>query len=259
MRLPFTTAVLMTALIACLATPLMAAPEARQYQLDQRSATDVAQQLRDLYPGDELTVTSQGQQLIVRAEPRVLNEIGQLIETMDVAPVQMRISVRSVNDGMGKHGGSGVTITNDRVNVQATRKTISTQQTRQRSLMVQEGQSAQITSGQVRALPIAIRGGRNPAVFLEQVETRSGFIVSPQVISDRAIELNIVSFEEEPDSGVPGYETEALMTIRRVEPGQWVSLGSTRQTVSGQQSGIVYSTGQDSKNSTSYEVRVDLL
>jgi hypothetical protein len=106
---------------------------------------------------------------------------------------------------------------------------------------------------------VAIRGGRNPAAFLQKVETRSGFIVSPQVISERAIELNIVSFEEDPDSGVPGYETEALMTLRRVEPGQWVSLGSTRQSRSGQQTGIVYQTGQKGSSANSWEVRVDLM
>lgn len=246
-------------LMLFLANPLLAAPEARQYQLSQRAASDVAQQIRDLYPGGEVTITSRGQQMVIRGEPPVLDEIGQLIETMDVAPAQMRVSVRSRNNSMGKQGGSGVTITNNQINVETTRKTTTTQQTRERSLIVQEGQSAQITAGQVRALPIAVRGGRNPAAFLEQVETRSGFIVSPQVISGKAIELNIVSFEEDPDSGVPGYQTEALMTLRRVEPGQWVALGSTRQSRSGQQAGIVYQTGQNSSSTDSWEVRVDLL
>lgn len=246
-------------LLLLMANPLLAAPEARQYQLSQRAAGDVAQQIRDLYPGDEITVTSRGQQLIVRAEPAVLDEIGDLVQTMDVAPVQMRVTVRSRNTGMGKQGGGGVTITNNQVNVEARRKTTSTLQTRERSLIVQEGQSAHITSGQVRTLPVAIRGGRNPAAFLQQVETRSGFIVSPQVISDRAIELNIVSFEEDPDSGMPGYETEALMTLRRVEPGQWVSLGSTRQSRSNTQTGFVYQTGQSGNRVNSWEVRVDLM
>lgn len=250
---------LIAALLLFITSQLSAAPEARQYQLAQRAASDVAQQIRDLYPGGEVTVTSRGQQVIVRAEPVVLDEIGQLVQAMDVAPVQMRVTVRSRNTGMGKQGGGGVTIRNNNVTVEATGRTTSTQQTRERSLLVQEGQSAQISAGQVRTLPVAIRGGRNPAAFLEQVETRSGFIVSPQVISDRAIELNIVSFEEDPDSGLPGYQTEALMTLRRVEPGQWVSLGSTRQSQSGQQTGIVYQTGKNSSRNNTWEVRVDLM
>lgn len=260
MRLASIPAVMMLLVAnALLVAPALAAPEARHYHFSQRAASDVAQQIRDLYPSDEITVTSQGQQMVVRAEPAVLDEIGQLVKTMDVAPVQMRVTVRSRNTGMGKQGGGGISVTNDQVSVQANRKTTSTQQTRERSLVVQEGQSAQISSGQVRALPIAIRGGRNPAAFLEKVQTRSGFIVSPQVISDRAIELNIVSFEEDPDSGVPGYETQALMTLRRVEPGQWVSLGSVRQSTSGEHTGIVYQTGQNNNSARSWEVRVDLM
>lgn len=241
------------------ASPLLAAPEARQYQLSQRPASDVAQQIRDLYPGGEVTITSRGQQMVVRGEPPLLDEIGQLVETMDVASVQMRVSVRSRNNDMGKQGDGGITITDNEVSVQASHKTTTTQQTSERSLIVQEGQSAQITSGQVRALPIAIRGGRNPAAFLEKIETRSGFIVSPQVISDKAIELNIVSFEEDPERGVPGYKTEALMTLRRVEPGQWVALGSSRESRSGEQTGIVYKSGKSRSSTNSWEVRVDLM
>ena len=125
--------------------------------------------------------------------------------------------------------------------------------------MVQDGQSAHISSGQVRTVPIAIRGGRNPAAILGQVETRSGFLVSPQAISDDAIELNIVSFEEDPDSGVPGYETEALMTIRRVQPGEWVELGSTRSRQAGSQSGITYQVGGSEQENQTFEVKVELL
>ncbi len=236
-----------------------AAPETRQYQLHQRSAADVARQVRDLYASDNLTVTAQGQQLMVRGEPRVLDEIGDLVSTLDVAPVQMRITVRSTNTGMGKQGGAGVTITNDQASVNVERKVTSTQSSQERSLIVQEGQSAQITNGQVRAIPLAIQGGRNPALLLEQIETRSGFVVSPQFISNDAVELNILSFEEDPDSGVPGYETEALMTLRRVEPGQWITLGSVRQSRSGDSAGIVYQTGSNSQQNQTWQVRVDVM
>lgn len=243
------------ALTLCFTTAMAA--ETRQYEMTQRSADDVARQIRDLYGNDNIRVTAQGQQLIVRGDAIVLDEIGQLVETMDVAPVQMRVSVRSVNSSMGKQGGAGVTISNNNVNVQATRKVTSTSGSNERSVIVQQGNSAQITNGQVRSIPYAIKGGRNPAAILEQVETRSGFIVTPQYISDDAIELSIVSFEEDPDSGVPGYETEALLTLRRVEPGRWVSLGSVQQSRSSSQSGIVYQTGSNSSESNEWQVRVD--
>lgn len=236
-----------------------AQPEARTYQMGQRSAESVAQQIRELYPDDQISITARGQQMVVRGEPAVLDEIGLLVETMDVAPAQMRITVRSRNNVDSKSGGAGVSVNNNQVGITAERKVTTTRRNQERTLVVQDGQSAHITSGQVRTVPIAIRGGRNPAAFLDQVETRSGFLVSPRVISDQAIELNIVSFEEDPKENIPGYKTEALMTIRRVEPGEWVELGSTRERRAGEQSGIVYQTSGNSRQNQTFEVRVEVL
>ncbi|MCR8914703.1 type II and III secretion system protein [Marinobacter panjinensis] len=251
-------ALLMALLFLFFSGTIAATPEARTYEMSQRLAEDVARQIRELYPDGQISITARGQQMVVRGEPSVLDEIGMLVETMDVAPVQMRITVRSRNSVDSKSGGVGVSGDNNRVNIQAERKVTTTRRNQERTLVVQDGQSAHITSGQVRTVPIAIRGGRNPAAFLDQVETRSGFLVSPQVISDQAIELNIVSYEEDPDSDMPGYETEALMTIRRVEPGEWVELGSTRERRVGKQSGIIYQTSGNSRQNQTFEVRVEL-
>ncbi|MBW4934599.1 secretin N-terminal domain-containing protein [Marinobacter sp. F4206] len=252
---------LVSALALFLALSLLAAgalAQARVYELNNRPADDVASQIRALYADTSLTVTARGQQVVVRGEEQLLDEIGMLIGTLDVAAVQLRITVRSREDIGGKRSGAGVSGSNDRVNVNVERKVTSTNSARQRTLVVQDGQSAHITSGQVRTLPVAIQGGRNPAAILQQVETRSGFLVSPQVISDRAIELNIVSFEEDPAS-LPGYETEAVVTIRRVEPGQWVSLGSTSTQASSQHSGITYNVSSSRGENRSFEVKVDIL
>ncbi len=253
---PFT---VLLALLLLFSGTAAAQPEARTYQMGQRSAESVAQQIRELYPDDQVSITARGQQMVVRGEPAVLDEIGLLVETMDVAPAQMRITVRSRNNVDSKSGGAGVSVNNNQVGITAERKVTTTRRNQERTLVVQDGQSAHITSGQVRTVPIAIRGGRNPAAFLDQVETRSGFLVSPRVISDQAIELNIVSFEEDPKENIPGYKTEALMTIRRVEPGEWVELGSTRERRAGERSGIVYQTSGNSRQNQTFEVRVEVL
>lgn len=232
--------------------------ETRVYELRSRPASDVATQIRELYQNTPVTVTARQQQVVVRGEAQLLDEISTLITTMDVAPAQLRITVRSQTDIGGKRSGAGLSASQNQVGVTVERKTISTGNHRERSLIVQDGQSAQIASGQVRTLPVAIRGGRNPAAVLQQVETRSGFVVSPQVISDQAIELNIVSFEQGAAS-LPGYETEAVVTVRRVAPGQWVSLGSTSTSKSSQQSGITYSVKSNQQDNRNFEVKVDLL
>ncbi|MDX5335655.1 MAG: secretin [Marinobacter sp.] len=246
------------ALVFALFSTLALAQESRVYQLNNRTSADVANQIKELYQQAPVSVSARGQQLVVRGEPGLLDEIGTLIESIDVPPVQMRISVRYRQDIGGKQSGGGVTISDNRAGANVERRTISTNSSTERQLVVQDGQSAHITSGNVRTIPFAVQGGRNPAAILEQVETRSGFIVTPQAISDQTVELNIVSFEEDPAS-IQGYETEALMTIRRVEPGQWVSLGGTSTSQSHRQDGITYRvTGNRSENQ-SVDVKVDIL
>lgn len=246
------------ALVFALFSTLALAQESRVYQLNNRTSADVANQIKELYQQAPVSVSARGQQLVVRGEPGLLDEIGTLIESIDVPPVQMRISVRYRQDIGGKQSGGGVTISDNRAGANVERRTISTNSSTERQLVVQDGQAAHITSGNVRTIPFAVQGGRNPAAILEQVETRSGFIVTPQAISDQTVELNIVSFEEDPAS-IQGYKTEALMTIRRVEPGQWVTLGGTSTSQSHRQDRITYRvTGNRSENQ-SVDVKVDIL
>lgn len=236
-----------------------ASAEARTYTLQHRPADDVAAQLRDLYPEPQLAITAHQQQLILRGDPQVLDEAGTLIGTMDVAPAQVRITVRSKASGNGNDQGAGVTVHNGQARASAQNRVITTRRQQEQTLIVQDGQSAQIRSGQVRALPVAFQGGRNPAAIMTYVDQHKGFVVSPQVISQRQIELSIMAFDNTPDTGTPGYDTEAVMTIRRVAPGTWVTLGGTDSKSQSSETGIVYQTGSQNQNSQSFEIRVDIM
>lgn len=259
---PVPVRLLLTALLALclLPTLVMGAPGNRTFTLENRPAQQVADQLQALYPEDELKMTADGNRLVTRGEPAVLDEISQLIETMDVAPVQLRITVRSSAQIMGKRQGGGVSSGQDKVvTIGGQSRTTSTRSNQERHIVVQDGQSAHISGGQVRTLPVAIRGGRNPAAVYQQVDIRSGFIVTPQRISDQQIELSITAFENTPDSGMAGYETDAVVTQRRVAPGEWVDVGGTETTRQGQQSGITYQVGGSRQENQQFEVKVDVL
>lgn len=232
--------------------------ESRTYQLNNRPGDDVASQVRELYQQEPVSFTARGQHLVVRGNPQLLDEISTIIETLDVAPAQLRITVRSQKQIRGKRSGGGVTQSRNKTGVKMERRISSTDNSKERSLIVMDGQSAHITSSQVRTLPFAVRGGRNPAAIFQQVKTRSGFLVSPQVISDRAIELNVMSFEADP-AELEGYETQALVTIRRVEPGQWVSLGSTSTESKSEQSGIAHKVNTSRSDNRNFEVKVDVM
>lgn len=251
-------ALLLASCLALLPSVAAAQAETRVYQLENRTAESMAGQIRPLYQNEPLTMTARGNQLTVRAEPRLLDEIAALIEPMDVAPVQLRITVRSRQDIGGKQSGGGISVSNNQASAGAKSRTISTVANTERQVMVQSGQSAHITSGQVRTLPVALQGGRNPAAIFEQIETQSGFIVSPEAISEQNIELTIVSFEEDP-AELEGYETEALITRRQVEPGQWLELGGTRTTMNEQQQGIGYRVTGKEQDNRKVEIKVELL
>ncbi|MCL1486935.1 MAG: secretin [Marinobacter sp.] len=257
-----------TFLLFSVSANAFATSQSRAYNLNQRPAADVAAQIRDLY--EEVNVTVVGQKIVARGEARLLDEIGQIIQQLDVATAQLRISVQSREDIGGKRSGGGVNLTQDNassnrniinsntVTISAQSKTIRSSGNRERSLIVQDGQSAQVSAGQIRSLPFAARGGRNPAVLLQLVETRSGFVVTPRVISPQNIELSIMSFEQDA-AALPGYDTEALMTIRQVQPGQWVSLGGVDRSESREKSGIVYQVNSSENRSSEIRVRVDIL
>lgn len=232
----------------------------RSFSLDNRAAADLAGQIHDLYPEDELNITSQGQTLIVRASPDILDEIGTLIKTIDVAPAQMRISVRSGNQVNGNSQGGGITIHQGGVSVGAENKTITTARHREHSLIVQDGLSAHIKSGQIRAMPVAIQGGQNPAAILQRVDISSGFVIQPRVISDQLVELRVVAMDNVPQDNLPdGYKAEAVMTTRRVETGTWVELGSSETKQSGSQSGIVHKVESKRDTAQRFEIKVDVL
>jgi len=257
-----------TFLLFSVSANAFAASQSRAYNLNQRPAADVAAQIRDLY--EEVNVTVVGQKIVARGEARLLDEIGQIIQQLDVATAQLRISVQSRENIGGKRSGGGVNLTQNNassnrniinsntVTISAQSKTTRSSGNRERSLIVQDGQSAQVSAGQIRSLPFAARGGRNPAVLLQLVETRSGFVVTPRVISPQNIELSIMSFEQDAPA-LPGYDTEALMTIRQVQPGQWVSLGGVDRSESRENSGIVYQVNSSENRSSEIRVRVDIL
>ncbi len=250
----------LTLVLALLLTaPSLAATEARSYELRHRPAEDVAQQLRTLYPSEQAAITAHGQRLVIRADTAILEEIHQLIDTMDVAPVQLRITVRSGGTDNGMRRGTGVSVQDGRVTLSAESRSTATRRQREQSLVIQDGQSAHIHSGQVRVLPLALQGGFNPAVLYQQVAIRSGFVVSPRVISGQQVELNVMAFDNMPVAAQPGYETEAVMTSRRVAPGTWVELGSTSHTSERSERGIVYQVGSDGQGGQRFQVRIDLL
>ncbi|MFE8070607.1 secretin N-terminal domain-containing protein [Marinobacteraceae bacterium S3BR75-40.1] len=219
-----------------------AAPKVEIFQLHNREASDLLQHLEPLYPDNTVVFSADGQRLMVKAEPQQLEEIRQLVTRLDVAPVQLRISVRQVSGGQKEPPGTQV---------------ITTQSHTVRSIVVQSGEAAHIKAGSIRRVPTAVQGGRNPAMLTEEQSLESGILVQPKSLGRQQVELKVVTFENEP-AGTTNQETAALVSILRITPGEWVSLGgSEEENASTASGGRVYDTG--SQQDRHWEVKVDVV
>ena len=219
--------------------------EVHVFELEHRQAESVIPQLQRLYGGDEVSLSPDGQKLMVRATAEQLAEIDQLLRRLDEAPFQVRLNLRHRDLRSSDED-------------QRSRRVISTHRESRQSITVQDGEVARISSGTVRRLPVALRGGNDPAALLEEVDMSSGFLVRPSVISPQQVELQITAVRNEPVAGMPDYETAGVMTIRRVSPGEWVELGEERQQIQTREGSRVYRTGGDRQANRLWEIQVEV-
>jgi hypothetical protein len=181
--------------------------------------------------------------LVVRAEPEQLTEIETLLQQIDQPPRQVRLSLRHFANGDPRAGYSN--------------QVYSTGRQSTRSLTVQDQQVAQISSGDMTRLPVAARGGWNPAALLKEVNISSGFLVRPTVLSENQVELQITAIHNEPYRGRQSEETAQMTTVRRVQPGEWVTLGAEDQRRSAP--GNTRSYGSQLHGNRLWEVQVEVL
>ena len=214
------------------------------FELEHRQAENVIPQLEKLYGTDDVVFSPDGQKLMVRALPQQLAEIDQLLRQLDAPPYQVRLTLRHRDARSSEERSSRVT---------------TTRRDSQQTLTVQDGQHARISSGKVARLPIAIRGGNDPAALLEEVDMSSGFLVRPNVITPQQVELQITAVRNEPVVGMPDYKTAGVMTIRRVAPGEWVELGEERTGQQQRDGTRLYETGGRRDENRVWDIKVDVL
>ncbi|TDT40203.1 type II/III secretion system protein [Halospina denitrificans] len=234
-------------LLALALAPLAisAAPETHVFELQHRKATSVLPQLQNLYGQEGVSFSPDGQSLTVRAEAEQLAEIKELLKTLDEPPYQVRMKVRHRDLATGSESRG------------TTSRVYSTKGNTMRSITVQDGQMARISSGRVTRVPVAAQGNDNPAALLEEVDLSSGFLVKPSVISRNQVELQIVAIRNEPVEGMKDYETAGVVTIRRANPGEWVELGQEKSSMQQREGSRVYATSGDANRV--WEINVEVL
>lgn len=218
------------------------------FELSHRQAADLVVQLQALYPDEDVLFSADGQRLVVKGPAAVIAEVEALAARLDVAPAQLRVTVRRQAAGQNGHPSSRRITTRDG-------------QSRQ-SVVVQSGETARIEAGTIRRVTRAVSGGDYIGLIAEDTPMTAGFLVQPRALGSNQIELRVISFDDEPpmhSTQASPRDTAAVVTQRRVSPGEWVSLGSSDTTHDSISQGQTYSTRETGQHKLNWSIRVDLV
>lgn len=236
--------------LALISAPVLAETEFKIISLQHRFANDLLPSIAPMV-GLDGTATGIDNQLILRAQPERMREIEALIEKLDAARVNRRITVSNnmqqdsqsaTTEASGTvlldTGRAGnVTISNTRRtqrnggNIVVERNTSNTRQTSNQFINVLDGERAYISSGQVIPFTQEWVSITRRYIQIERVsdwrEVTTGFAVRPRTIGNQVeveVTPRISSINQQ------GFiDFEELSTVVRLSLGEWLDIGGTMQ------------------------------
>jgi len=247
--------------MALLMSPFAAANELEIIELKHRRAEDVQPIIRPLLDEGDV-VGGMNYQLILRTSPRNLEQVRKLLESIDVAPRRLKITVmqnvdsetvarltevsgnvglnreaRVVVPGSGDSGGLNVEIGQgqDRLKARVTSTRSLEDERNTQQLQVLEGNRALVRSGQSVPVPqrqvIQDRWGTRVIDSVQYQEINSGFYVLPRVNGDRVT----LEISAQNDALVPGSGDLPVMRVQQASStlsgrlGEWLEVGGLGQ------------------------------
>ena len=234
------------ALISVLASaPVLAETEFKIISLQHRFASDLLPTITPMV-GLDGTATGMNNQLILRVQPERMREIEALIEKLDAARVNRRITVsnslqqisQSSNiEASGTVRSGNVTISNTKRrqinggNIVIERNTSTMRQTGNQFINVLDGERAFISSGQIVPFTQEWVSITRRYVQIERItdwrEVTTGFAVRPRTIGNQ-VELEITPRISSMNQ--QGFiDFNELSTIVSLNMGEWLDIGGTMQ------------------------------
>jgi len=247
--------------MALLLSPLASAAELEIINLRHRSAEDVLPVIRPLLNEGDVA-SGMNYQLILRTSPHNLEQIRKLLESVDVTPRRLRISVLqnadsetvarltgvSGNIGLsreariavpesGNGGGLNVELGagQDRLRAKVLSSRVLEDERNAQHLQVLEGNRALVRSGQSVPVPqrqvIQDQWGTRVIDSTQYQEADSGFYVLPRVNGDRVT----LEVSAQNDAFVPGSGDQPAVRVRQTSStvsgrlGEWLEVGGSGQ------------------------------
>ncbi len=257
--------------------------------LKHRSAEEVLPIIRPLLDKEDVA-SGMSYQLILRTSPHNLAQIRKLLESIDVAPRSLKITVMQNVDsetvarltevsgnvglsretrvsvpGSGNNSGLNVELGQGRDKLKAhvisTRSLEDDRKTQQ--LQVLEGSRALVRSGQSVAVPqrqvIQNQWGTRVIDSTQYQEVGSGFYVLPRVNGDRVT----LEISAQNDSVVPGSGDQPTMRIQQTSStvsgrlGEWLEIGGIGQQKSNDGSTISTRSASQLREQRSVLIKVE--
>ncbi len=259
-------------LLICFCPLIYAQTTIKILQLRHRTAEEIAQILRPLLDTHE-TVIADGFQLIVKADPQQLDEIEQLIKSLDKKQHRLIITVAQGNESSLKQLDAGIKVRinsfkNNRISKNSSigghfyQSTSSETDKNIQFIQTLEGQAAHIQFGEHRPYSenyISVDG--NVVISTPQTRFRdvtSGFTVTPTLAKD-SVRLKIAPWSNklsrQGDSGV--VKTRGATTTISAALGEWIRLGGQIDSQSYRENSLLSTRRSTEKARGNIHVRVD--
>lgn len=213
--------------------------------LHHRSAQEIIPVLEPLLEKGG-ALSGQDYKLFVRTSAANLAQLRQAIAQIDVAPRQLRVSVRTGDRQTLKASGAAVSgqVSSSGVQgtVHATQGGVSSENESVMSVQVIEGTAAFVESGS--SIPIVtavgIIGVRQPlnGGVIDYKDLRTGYLVTPRLAGNGGVVLEIEQHSQGQRGNSAQIATQALSTRIAGRAGEWIELGGVVSSSQEYRSGI---------------------
>ena len=270
----------------------VAAGNAQQMQLEviplkNRTAEQIIEVVKPLMPPGA-TVSGMNNQLILKTTPANLDEIKQLLNSIDQPLRRLLITVtqdqdlQSINQSQSVSGevnvgnatirnrpttrNQGITITGSDnegniINYQLNNNETTTLSNNQYTVQALDGQPAYIQSG----LSVPVRNqnaylGRNGVIVQDTVEyvaATSGFYVLPRVNGDRVNVMVAPNLTDVNGRITPTFVIQNAQTTVSGRLGDWIEIGGLTTASGGNNQGLLSSNQSKQKDSRTILIKVE--
>ncbi len=260
--------------------PVLADYPIEVIELQSRSVDEILPLLRS-FAGGDASLTGIGNKLVIKAPPRQVQEIRQLLAELDRPPRQLRITVNKGEDGLHDSRGynasadirlgdnsqisinsPGKPVDSSRAHVYLRDRSTTTSRTSQQFVQAMEGQPAFISSGlrvPLRTTEAYYGAGRPYYRSTTQLhDVTGGFYVVPRVTGE-LVTLEIMQHDDRPGSHRGVIDTQRVNTRVQGRLGDWIELGGLNQSQADQRDGIGRSLNSRQEQLQGIRVRVECM